>query len=411
LTAYERARRTSERNEVLQRLTASLSGAVTVEEVVSAVVRDAVVEIGARAALIALLSPSGEELTVTGEYGYDRSAVEPWTSFPVAAQLPMSEAVRERRPVVVEDLLERYPVFKTTVSEGDHTLVCLPMTVGHRAIGGISISFATVRTITNNDLAFLEAIAGQAGQALRRAMLYEERDHAAQSLQQSLLPRSLPDREGVRFAARYWAAGDTAEVGGDFYDVLETQHGLLALIGDVCGRGPEAASVMGMARYTAWGAAEREADPGRILETVNEVLLRNAGGDRFVTMAAVFVERHEAGLRVRAASAGHPPAVRIGTTIEPIPTRGMLLGVFDVPPIQSVATDVPLGEALLLYTDGVIERDGDHIPIEDDPVLARALLDASASDPDEVASAIELVLMGEGTLEDDAAILVVCASL
>ena len=407
LTAYERARRSSERNAILQRLTASLSKAITVDEVVSAVVREGVAEIEARAALIALVSSSGKDLIVTGEYGYSRSAVEPWNSFPLAADLPMSQAVRDRRPLVVDNLLERYPVFRGSVPSDDHTLVCLPMTVGGRVIGGISISFPEIRPMDEEDLKFLEAIAGQAGQALRRAMLYEERDRTAQTLQQSLLPRTLPTPEGVRFAARYWAAGDAAEVGGDFYDVLETRHGLLALIGDVCGRGPEAAAVMGMARYTAWGAAERESDPGRILETVNEALLRNAAGERFVTMAAVFVESFSGGLRVRAASAGHPPAMRIGRTIRPIDTGGMLLGVFDVPPIRSVTTDLPPGEMLMLYTDGVIERTGDHVPLEEDALLVRALLNVRSSDPDDVASVVERVLMAEGGLEDDAAILIV----
>ena len=137
----------------------------------------------------------------------------------------------------------------------------------------------------NEDLSLAEDLARRAGQAIENARLYEERDHIAHTLQQSLLPPELPDISGVELAARYLPAGEGNEVGGDFYDVFETGSGSWGVaIGDVCGKGAVAAAVMGLARYTLRAAAMREDRPSRILQTLNEAVMRQTTDGRFITV-------------------------------------------------------------------------------------------------------------------------------
>jgi serine phosphatase RsbU (regulator of sigma subunit) len=266
-----------------------------------------------------------------------------------------------------------------------------------------------VRRFSDTDEAFLAAVAGMTAQAMRRATLYETERATSHLLQASLLPRQLPTVPGMRFAARYWASGHDSAVGGDFYDVVDTPGGCMALIGDVCGRGVEAASVMGMARHAAWSAAEREHSPIAVLRTVNDVLRRRVDDFRFVTMCAVALERTAVGLEATVTCAGHPLPVRVsGQEVTPVGRAGMLLGIYEDPPLFEERISLAPSEALILHTDGVIEREGRHLPFAEDPLLVAAARAGSAG-VEELASAIEQVLMTDQVLGDDAAILVVGA--
>jgi serine phosphatase RsbU (regulator of sigma subunit) len=409
LDAYERARATSERNEILQRLAASLSRAVSLPDVVETVLVDGVREIGARAALIALTTQDGSTLEVLGQHGYDPRNIEQWRSFPVAARLPMSEAVRTRRTVSIHDEADRdrrYPLL-SSMPMGDHSLVCLPLIAGGETIGGMSVTYPVVRRLSGEDESFLDAIASMTAQAMRRATLYETERATSTLLQASLLPRQLPSIPGMRFAARYWASGHDMAVGGDFYDVVDTPGGCMALIGDVCGRGVEAAAVMGMARHAAWSAAEREHSPTAVLQTVNDVLRRRVDDFRYVTMCAVALERTAEGIEAAVTCAGHPLPVRVsGDGVAAVGRPGMLLGIYEDPPLYEERITLAPSEALILHTDGVIERNGQHVPFDEDPVLVEAAR-AGGTEAEELARAIERVLTEDQTLVDDAAILVV----
>jgi serine phosphatase RsbU (regulator of sigma subunit) len=409
LAAYEEARATSVRNDVLQRLAASLSRAVSLDDVVETVLTDGVREMEARAALIALLSQDGSSLNVLGQHGYDPRNIERWTSFPVSAALPMSEAVRTRRNVVVYDEADRdhrYPLL-SSMPMGQHSLVCLPVVAGGEVIGGMSVTYPVVRRFSVADEAFLAAIASMTGQAMRRATLYETERATSRTLQASLLPRRLPSIPGIRLADRYWASGRDTAVGGDFYDVVETPSGSMALIGDVCGRGVEAAAVMGMARHAAWSAAERERSPAAVLETVNDVLRRRVDDYRFVTMCAVLLEPVSDGLDATVACAGHPLPIHVeGERVGAVGRHGMLLGIYEHPPIHEDRLRLATNGSLVLHTDGVVERTGRHVPFAEDELLVQAVR-SSTPDPEGIAAAIEAVLMNGHAPGDDAAVLVV----
>ena len=179
----------------------------------------------------------------------------------------------------------------------------------------------------------------------------------AQTLQQTLIPPTTPDVPGLDVATAYRPAGDGSEVGGDFYDVFQIRDGeWVAFIGDVRGKGADAAVVAALARYTLRAAAVRYRDPHVVLEAVNQVLLQHAV-DRFCTVAYVRLMHTDDGWEAVLCCAGHPlPVIKhAGGSTALVGTPGTLLGV--VPDVEESDLAVPLaaGDVLLLYTDGVTE--------------------------------------------------------
>ena len=149
---------------------------------------------------------------------------------------------------------------------------------------------------------------GVARTAIDNARLYGERAYIARTLQESLLPSELPDIPGIETAARFRPTGEGNEMGGDFYDLFASgRRGWTVVIGDVCGKGPDAAAVTALARYTLRAAAMRERLPSRGLHVLNEALLRQRADRRFCTVAYAYLEsterRRARGLRQR-----RPPA-------------------------------------------------------------------------------------------------------
>ena len=156
------------------------------------------------------------------------------------------------------------------------------------------------------DERMVAGIAAQSAIAIENARLYQERTRTAQTLQRALLPPHLPQIAGLELAASYRAAGEGNEVGGDFYDVFQQGDGSWALVvGDVCGKGPQAAAVTALARYTLRAHAVAGLRPSYQLARLNDALLRqHAPG--FVTVALARLELHERGAHVELATAGHP---------------------------------------------------------------------------------------------------------
>ena len=207
-------------------------------------------------------------------------------------------------------------------------------------------------------LALFEDLARRAALALDNARLYEERDQVARTLQRSLLPGELPDVPGVELAGRYVAAGEGNEVGGDFYDCFATGTGDWALvIGDVCGKGAEAATLTALARYTLRAAAQHTRRPQAVLLELNEALLRQQLGYRFCTVLYASLTPRGDGVAVSVATGGHPlPLVlRAGGAVETAGLPGSLLGILADPDITHEEVELGRGDALVLVTDGVTE--------------------------------------------------------
>jgi sigma-B regulation protein RsbU (phosphoserine phosphatase) len=179
----------------------------------------------------------------------------------------------------------------------------------------------------------------------------------ARTLQQTLIPPALPTIPGLDLAAAYRPAGSGEQVGGDFYDVFQVAEGdWMIVIGDVCGKGVEAAIVSALARHTIRGAAVREREPSLTLEALNEVLLRH-GSERFCTVALARLHEIADGWRLTVCSGGHPLPLLAGSGVDPAPVGhpGALLGAFGAPALHDCEMQLGPGDRLVFYTDGVSE--------------------------------------------------------
>ena len=188
--------------------------------------------------------------------------------------------------------------------------------------------------------------------------MFDERSTIARTLQESLLPPLLPDMPGLDVAARFRAAGQGVDVGGDFYDLFDTgRAGWAVAIGDVCGKGTEAAAVTALARYTVRAAAMRQDAPTQILSLLNEALLRQRTDRRFCTVLYGQLKHNGAGATFEFASGGHPlPLVlRSGGEAREVGEPGTLLGIVPDPNLVNKRVGLMPGDALVLYTDGVTD--------------------------------------------------------
>lgn len=232
----------------------------------------------------------------------------------------------------------------------------------------------------------------------------------AATLQSSLIPPAPPVVPGLDVAAAYRPAGDGTQVGGDFYDVFEIGAGDWGVVlGDVCGKGAEAAGVTALVRHTTRAAAMRTKRPRRVLATVNDALLRQ-GVERFCT--AVYARVHQPTgrpWRITLASGGHPLPVRVAATgrVAELGLSGGLLGVMPAPPLHDAAVDLQPGDVVVLYSDGVPDaRRGSEFFGED------ALRACITVNRDEKAAAIAAAVVDEvmtfqsGLARDDIALLV-----
>lgn len=179
----------------------------------------------------------------------------------------------------------------------------------------------------------------------------------AETLQRSLIPPAPPTIPGLEVAAIYRPAGPGDQVGGDFYDVFETGRGDWAVVlGDVCGKGPEAATVTALARYTLRAMAMRTRRPSRILTALNEALLLQHP-ERFCTVVYARVQDVRGRWRVTLGCGGHPVPIRLTAAGEAVPLgcAGTVIGVLDDPELNDVRIELHPGESMVLYTDGVTE--------------------------------------------------------
>ena len=239
------------------------------------------------------------------------------------------------------------------------SVMVAPMTARGRTLGAMTfVSSHSGRRFDVDDLGLAEELARRAATAVDNARLYGERAYIARALQESLLPPTLPEIGGVEVAARFRAAGDGNEVGGDFYDLFDTGDANWAVVmGDVCGKGARAAALTALARYTLRAAAMREERPSDVLSTLNDALVRQRADGQFCTVAFARLERNGAGTRITVASGGHPlPLVlRADGRVDAVGTPGSLLGIMPDPHLRDDSVCLEPGDAVVLYTDGVTD--------------------------------------------------------
>jgi serine phosphatase RsbU (regulator of sigma subunit)/anti-sigma regulatory factor (Ser/Thr protein kinase) len=246
---------------------------------------------------------------------------------------------------------------------GFSSIMIVPLTARARTLGTLSLVYAeSGRRYNEEDLRFAEDLARRAAVAVDNARLYTEEHHAVVTLQQSLLPRQLPDIPGMEFAARYLPATSAVDVGGDWYDAISLGDGNVGLvIGDVAGHGLEAAAVMGQFRNALRAYALDGAGPAAAVERLNR-LTRTFEQNDMATL--VYGEFDSMSSRMRFVRAGHPPPlVRTPDgSVHPVNGHGSLpVGVSHNARYEASLLDLAPDTTLLLYTDGLVERRGETL--------------------------------------------------
>ena len=324
-----------------------------------------------------------------------------------------SEFVPALTPERVEELVPEGAQREAIDSLGIVAGMTVPLTARGRILGALTlVSAESGRRFTSDDLAFAEDLGARAGLAIDNAMLLDRSREIARTLQDSLLPARLPEVDGLDVAARYVAGGEGVEVGGDFYDLfpLDGDRGWAAVLGDVCGKGTEAAALTALARHTIRAEAHDVA-PAEVLGRLNRAILREGTDSRFLTATYAWLRREHGRLDVRLARGGHPPAllVRGDGSVETLCPAGPLLGIMDDIRFAESGFALRPGDTLVLFSDGVIEArspEGELFGLDRLTALVAATASRSA---EEVAEALEAAIarFGAADASDDRALLVI----
>jgi serine phosphatase RsbU (regulator of sigma subunit)/PAS domain-containing protein len=290
-------------------------------------------------------------------------------------------------------------------------LLSVPITDGTTVYGALTLA----RTPGEGrfdlaDLALAEVLGQHLGVAIRVDRMFRQQSVVAEALQGSLLPARLPDVPGLDLSAAYVPASEGLEVSGDFYDVFPVQDDAWAItIGDVCGKGQEAAAMTAAARHAIRVLARWNTDPADVLAKVNEVMLAGEYEDRFVTAKLAYLRWDGSRLRVELASAGHPgPAVvRPDGRVDVLNGGGLPLGLF--PDAEPAVTELELtqGDLLFFYSDGVTDARSEDMRYFEDSLADElaGLAGRSASETTRLVQGL-VTEFSQEQLRDDMTILV-----
>ncbi len=239
---------------------------------------------------------------------------------------------------------------------GAASVLSVPITEGTRTLGAITLAkAATDGQFGLADAALAEEIGTLLALAMAGRRTLRRRTEAAEALRASLLPPVLKPVPGVEIASAHMAPTRGREVGGDFYDAYPTPGGWGVAIGDVCGKGEDAAAATAAARHAIRVLAHWDADPAQVLRGANEIMLAEEFGGRFVTASAAHLSWQDSVLRVVLSSAGHPGPVLVKPDgrAQLVPGGGVPLGIFPDPEPTTLELELTSGDVLFFYTDGL----------------------------------------------------------
>ncbi|MEU3535711.1 SpoIIE family protein phosphatase [Streptomyces murinus] len=251
------------------------------------------------------------------------------------------------------------PTLATASAVGGETVV-LPLVARNRVIGMLVLGKPTDEHFRQEILELAEDLSRRAALALDNARLYSERTAISQALQRSLLPPGTPHIDGVEVEVIYRAAGEGNEVGGDFYDLFPIGNGAYGFaIGDVCGTGPNAAAVTGLARHALRLLAREGLSGPAVLERLNSAILDEGDRSRFLTLLyGELRPQPDGSAELKVVCAGHPLPLRLRQdgTVTPAAEPQPLLGVIEDLELYEERVTLGPGDVLLCVTDGVTER-------------------------------------------------------
>ncbi|MCD7443165.1 SpoIIE family protein phosphatase [Streptomyces lincolnensis] len=403
-SATERAARIAE-------LTAELAKATTSQDVVDAVARRVLPPFAATGLLVQVAED--DRLHHVGAVGYRDDFLDLVDRRPRTLAAPAWGATETGTPLFLssrEELAARFPAAADLPEHsGRHSWAFLPLTASGHTFGVCVLSFDRPRLLTDEERALLTTISALVAQSLERARLYDAERSRSRELQRSLLPQALPDLPACTAAARYLPAGQGADVGGDWYDIIPLSGGQVALVvGDVMGHGLPEAATMGRLRTAVHTLADLELPPDEILGHLNDIVA-GMGEDSYATCLYAL---YDSTTRVCSlARAGHPPPALVrpdGTVHFPLPDADPPLGAAH-PPFETVELEVPEGSLLVLYTDGLVEsakREIDEGMADLARLLSAAHADGTATDLEHLCDKLTAGLLPSDQAADDAAFLV-----
>jgi serine phosphatase RsbU (regulator of sigma subunit)/PAS domain-containing protein len=294
---------------------------------------------------------------------------------------------------------------------GATSLICVPISDGTTGYGTLALTrLADKGPFSVADLGLAEELGRHLAIAIRVDRVFRQRSQVAEALQASLLPARLPSVPGLEFAAAYIGATQFQEISGDFYDVFKAGDGWGIAVGDVCGKGQDAAAMTAAARHAIRALATVHDTPGDVLAAANEVLVAEDYDDRFVTASLAFLRQRGRGVQVRLGSCGHvgPAVVRADGRVEILEGDGLPLGLFSDAQPGRLELELNQGDVLFFYTDGVTEARSADLSFFEDR-LADALAAVAGRSASEIVRAVqELVTsFSSGELKDDVTILAV----
>ncbi|MEV0613767.1 GAF domain-containing SpoIIE family protein phosphatase [Nonomuraea sp. NPDC050404] len=257
-------------------------------------------------------------------------------------------------------------------------VLAVPLTARGRSLGMMCLGRPD--RFPDEVIQFAEDISRRAALAMDNARLYAQQAAANRALQRSLLPPNEPEVPGLDYGVIYEPAGEANEVGGDFYDLFKAgDDSWRFAIGDVCGTGPEAAAVTGLARHTLRLLAREGYGVAAVLGRLNQAILEEGERARFLTLLHGDITPVPDGLEVRLVSAGHPEALRLKPSgkVEAVTTPQSLLGVFHEVVFEADTIHLDPGDVLLAVTDGVTERRSGGRLLDDDGGLGRLLAECA----------------------------------
>jgi len=228
-----------------------------------------------------------------------------------------------------------------------------------RVLGAIQfVSSSSSRSYTADDVALAETVAGRVASSIENRRLHDEQREIAATLQRSLLPDRLPVVPGIDTAVRYWANGEATEVGGDFYDMfpLEEAGQFAVVLGDVCGTGPAAAALTGLARHTIRDSAWHHDAPDAVLASLNRAVRRSASSTFVTCVYATIGPTSDGTRRLTVACGGHPMPVLVDAEgVVSLGRPGTLLGVLDDIDVHVTSVDLDAGDVVVFHTDGATD--------------------------------------------------------
>ena len=399
-----RAERSAERQHRLHQLSLALSAAATVTDAAAELAVGVREVLAADVVTVCTLGADGL-LHPVHTLGYPADRLERYSAMRLSAPFPLTVAVRTRTPQWVPDRAaweRHYPDVVGDLLPSTQAAAALPLVVGDRAIGAVGITFRSPRRFDPDTRGFLLTLASQVAVVFERAALADVRREVAETLQHSLLPRSIPPLPRLAVATRYLPGVRGTRAGGDWYDVLSFDDGRVALVvGDVVGEGAGAAAVMGQLRSALATLLLEGHEPARALDLLD----RFAGtveGAHVSTVTCLLLDP-DSGVLLHA-SAGHPPPLVLDDTgvrfLEG--GEGAALALPSRRIRDQASTTLTPGTTLVLYTDGLVERRGSTL----DEGMERLAVTAEGARSGAVSSLLDTVLdrLLAGGRTDDVAV-------